>query len=209
MDSRTLDQILDEINQGQLSAPSVSAGMHDVHAHVVPTATMSTSAPATTAYAGNPGGYQAAATDSVQRTLLGSQTTHNLNPDAPGVLKDELSDRQRRLPKLDLRVMGGALAVFVLVVGVGSATILSGQEQDVRNFASDGSFAQVARTGTTALASPTPAPGAATQVLAQQLTPFAQQLQDPTTMLFITVMVFVVGFIALGAFLFWLLKQDA
>lgn len=53
-----------------------------------------------------------------------------------------LSQRQRALPKIDLTKMAGIVTVLFLVVGLGSATYLSQQEQDVRQQASDGRMAQ-------------------------------------------------------------------
>jgi hypothetical protein len=53
-----------------------------------------------------------------------------------------LSKRQQALPKIRLSQMAGLVAVLFLVVGLGSATLLSQQSQDVRQQASDGRLAQ-------------------------------------------------------------------
>ena len=49
-----------------------------------------------------------------------------------GVPAEGLTPRQRKLPKLDLRMWSGVLVVFLLVAGVGSSTILTQRKQDIR-----------------------------------------------------------------------------
>jgi uncharacterized protein HemX len=56
--------------------------------------------------------------------------------------KDPFTKRQHALPKINLSQMAGMVTVLFLVVGLGSATYLSLQEQDVRQQASDGRMAQ-------------------------------------------------------------------
>ncbi|MCD8484075.1 hypothetical protein LRY60_00435 [Candidatus Woesebacteria bacterium] len=54
---------------------------------------------------------------------------------ATEIWENNLSPRQRVLPKLDLRVLGGMVAVFVLALGIGSTTMLVQQSQDLRQMA--------------------------------------------------------------------------
>ncbi len=68
-----------------------------------------------------------------------------LTPTAAEVLfgTAPLTKRQRALPKLNLaQTAGGLVAVLFLVMGVGSATYLTQQSQDVRQQASDGRLVQ-------------------------------------------------------------------
>jgi hypothetical protein len=59
-----------------------------------------------------------------------------------GMGSKPLSQRQKALPRIDLSKIAGMVAVLFLVVGVGSATYLTQQGQDVRQQASDGRLAQ-------------------------------------------------------------------
>lgn len=43
--------------------------------------------------------------------------------------------RQARLPRLSARFVGGLVATLVLVTGLGTALVLQGQEQDIRQYA--------------------------------------------------------------------------
>lgn len=52
--------------------------------------------------------------------------------DATEVWESQMSARQRALPKLDLRMVGGIVAVMLLTLGIGSATYLAQQSQDLR-----------------------------------------------------------------------------
>lgn len=67
-----------------------------------------------------------------------------LTPTAAEILfaPNPLSKRQKKLPRINLTQMVGMVAVLFLVVGVGSATYLTQQSQDVRQQASDGRLAQ-------------------------------------------------------------------
>lgn len=67
-----------------------------------------------------------------------------LTPTAKEILfpSRSLSERQKALPRINLTQMVGIVAMLFLVVGVGSATYLTQQSQDVRQQASDGRMAQ-------------------------------------------------------------------
>lgn len=52
--------------------------------------------------------------------------------DTAHLLSSGLSERQRRLPKLDYRMVGGLVAVLLLIVGVSTATILTQESQELR-----------------------------------------------------------------------------
>jgi hypothetical protein len=55
-----------------------------------------------------------------------------------GISVQGLSARQRALPKISLHMVGSILAVFVLMIGLGSSVLLSQQPQDVRQQAYEG-----------------------------------------------------------------------
>lgn len=55
-----------------------------------------------------------------------------------GVAAPSLSARQRALPKISLHMVGSVLAVFVLMIGLGSSVLLSQRSQDVRQQAYEG-----------------------------------------------------------------------
>lgn len=48
------------------------------------------------------------------------------------IWESNLSPRQRLLPKIDMRMIGGIVAVMVMALGIGSATILTQRSQDIR-----------------------------------------------------------------------------
>lgn len=52
--------------------------------------------------------------------------------DTAHLLSSGLSERQRKLPKIDYRMVGGLVAVLLLIVGVGSATLLTQESQELR-----------------------------------------------------------------------------
>lgn len=57
---------------------------------------------------------------------------------------NNLTPRQRALPKLSFQMLGGVVAIMILMVGVGSATLLTQQGQDIRQQASEGDLPGVA-----------------------------------------------------------------
>lgn len=76
---------------------------------------------------------------SAHLTLSGSDLLQQeVTPPAPTqhsgaeLWESNLTQRQRALPKLPLKMLGGVAALFIMVVGLGSATFLSQQNQDLR-----------------------------------------------------------------------------
>lgn len=57
--------------------------------------------------------------------------------------ESRLTDRQRALPKISYQMLGGIVAILLLVFGVGSATVLTQQSQDIRNQAFEQTLAPV------------------------------------------------------------------
>ncbi len=55
--------------------------------------------------------------------------------DSTEVWESGMSARQMALPKLDLRMIGGVVAMILLTLGVGSTTYLAQQSQDLRKAA--------------------------------------------------------------------------
>ncbi len=88
------------------------------------------------------------ATHAAILTLLGSiqEEKHHQSPgESTSILThSNLNERQKKLPTLSLRMIGSIAAMFVMIAGVGAATTLSQQSQDVRNQAYDGKTAQLA-----------------------------------------------------------------
>lgn len=131
MDSgQSLDEILKEIERDSTPYPKmssagaagwqtpVSAGAADLQTHL---AARPEAAPALIA---TDVGFTSPAEETV------TDTAH--------ILSSGLTESQRRLPKLDLRMIGGIVAVLILAVGVGSATLLTQQGQDLRQRAFEG-----------------------------------------------------------------------
>lgn len=52
--------------------------------------------------------------------------------DSTEVWEPQMSSRQLALPKLDLKMIGGMVAVILLTLGIGSTTYLAQQSQDLR-----------------------------------------------------------------------------
>lgn len=52
-------------------------------------------------------------------------------------LENQATQRQRRLPKLSYRMLGSIAAMLVLAGGLGTALLLTQQNQDIRQYASD------------------------------------------------------------------------
>lgn len=65
--------------------------------------------------------------------VSGSETEQN------DMWQSNLTPRQRSLPKISSKMLGGLVAVMVLMVGVGAATVLTQNSQDLRQQASEGS----------------------------------------------------------------------
>ncbi len=108
------------------------------------------------------------------------------------VLASGLTERQRRLPKIDFRMVGGVLAVLVLIIGIGSATILTGESQELRQRAFVAAPTITPIPEFAVAETPTPLPIVEETVSTQSAT--------------ITLIVSVVGLvlvIGLVAFLFW------
>lgn len=63
--------------------------------------------------------------------------------------ESNLTPRQKALPKIPSQMLGGFVAIMILMVGIGSATLLTQQNQDLRQQASEGSAAQLAGTSAT------------------------------------------------------------
>lgn len=63
--------------------------------------------------------------------------------------ESNLTPRQKALPKIPAQMLGGFVAIMILMVGIGSATLLTQQNQDLRQQASEGSAAQLAGTSAT------------------------------------------------------------
>lgn len=113
--------------------------------------------------------------------------------DTAHILSSGLSERQRRLPKIDFRMVGGVLAVLLLIVGVGTATVLTGQSQELRQRAF-----QAVPTATPIpqfAGTPTPTPASVEQ-------PVQQPALSPTLTLILGAVGLVV-IIGLVAVLFW------
>lgn len=84
--------------------------------------------------------------DATVMQLLGTierSVAHHETEPSSLLAESALSARQKRLPKLSLQMFGSLAAVFLLVVGAGSATVLTQQSQDVRQQASDGRLANI------------------------------------------------------------------
>lgn len=132
--SPSLDDILKQIEMdaglqinsqgGDGNQSPISAGMTEVSAHESRPATPSPS----------PLQLDAATTGipQISRQYLGGGAVVSDNVQVPG-----LSARQKGLPKLSYRMLGSLAAVFVLVIGLGSAVLLTQQPQDVRQYAFD------------------------------------------------------------------------
>lgn len=57
--------------------------------------------------------------------------------------ESRLTDRQKSLPKISYRMLGSVVAILLLVFGVGSATVLTQESQDIRNQAFEQTLAPV------------------------------------------------------------------
>jgi hypothetical protein len=68
------------------------------------------------------------------------QTVKERNP----MWESNLTPQQRALPKISAQMLGGIVAVMVLFAGVGAATMLTQQSQDIRQQASEGSAPSLA-----------------------------------------------------------------
>ncbi len=84
--------------------------------------------------------------------------------DTAHLLSSSLSERQRRLPKIDLRLVSGLVAILLLVVGVGSATVLTQQSQEIRQRAYEGAVVVTPIPEFQPVATVTPIPAAAQPV---------------------------------------------
>lgn len=112
--SASLDDILNQIEQDSISVPPLqSAGAVGAPIPATPSVGMQDISAHLTIDTGNPAAVSAA---------------------SPGqeLWESNLTERQRALPKLSLKMLGGVAAVFVLMLGLGSATFLSQQNQDLR-----------------------------------------------------------------------------
>jgi hypothetical protein len=68
------------------------------------------------------------------------QTVQERNP----MWESNLTPQQRALPKISAQMMGGIVAVMVLFAGVGAATMLTQESQDIRQQASEGNAPSLA-----------------------------------------------------------------
>lgn len=59
--------------------------------------------------------------------------TQAMNSTAQQLWGSNLSPRQRRLPKIPYQMLGGFVAMLIFALGLGSATYLTSQTQDLRN----------------------------------------------------------------------------
>ncbi len=142
MANPSLDDILKEIERDSLnevsmndpvtgyipSAESKSAGMQEVAVHEEHQTQSSPSVMAED--------FRADSIPQITRQFLGGGTVMNETSPVPG-LPTGLTARQKALPKLSFRMLGSLAAMFVLVIGLGSAVMLSQKPQDIRQYAYD------------------------------------------------------------------------
>lgn len=130
MVSPSLDDLLQEIERDSIAVPPLnsagvvgsaapmapSVGMQDISAHL----TIDTGGPIAAAMPGGAGGVGEVGASGAAGTA------------GQDLWETNLTERQRSLPKLSLSMLGGIAAVFVLMLGLGSVTFLSQQNQDLR-----------------------------------------------------------------------------
>lgn len=122
---QSLDDVIKEIQRDSTPFPRmesagaagiptpVSAGASDLETHLAARPDV-----APLMLAGEPAGVAA------RQETNAADTAH--------LLSSGLSERQRKLPKIDYRMVGGLVAVLLLIVGVGSATLLTQESQELR-----------------------------------------------------------------------------
>lgn len=142
MGNPSLDDLLAEIEKeaaselsvesagGDELAKPVSAGMGEVAVHE--------EVPAPASPSPLKFDSQGSAIPQITRQYLGGGTVVSDNMQIPG-----LTPRQQALPKLSFRMLGSIAAMLVLVVGLGSAVVLTQRPQDIRQYASDQSNQQL------------------------------------------------------------------
>lgn len=113
--SSSLDDILKEIERDSISIPQLSSASPSTQPIVTPSIGMQDVTAHLAVDSGAPGA--------------------PVGPSAqPGqdLWENNLTERQRSLPKLSLKMLGGIAVMFVLTLGLGSVTFLSQQNQDLR-----------------------------------------------------------------------------
>lgn len=138
MANPSLDDILKEIERDSMSDAAAigslvndeprSAGMSDVTVHEQPPKVSSPSPMAED--------FRADSIPQITRQFLGGGSVMSEQSSSPGQPAG-LSPRQKALPKLSYRMLGSLAAMFILVVGLGSAVMLSQTPQDIRQYAYD------------------------------------------------------------------------
>lgn len=140
MSSSSLDDILREIEAEQgLPVPArdpVSEGAADLLAHSSPAPSRNSSPFLVPEMIGQ--------VPQLTREMVGGGRAVS----EQALVSEGLSARQQRLPKISLHMVGSVLAVFVLMIGLGSSVLLSQQQQDVRQQAFEGEM-QVVEDGST------------------------------------------------------------
>jgi len=133
MSSTSLDDLLREIETeqgGDSTSPTQahSAGLEDLSPHETPPVQPNSSPFLVPEMIGN--------VPQLTREMVGGGNVVSEQALAP----ESLSERQRRLPKISIHMVGSVLAVLVLVFGLGSSVLLSQQKQDVRQQAYEGTL---------------------------------------------------------------------
>jgi hypothetical protein len=166
-----LDQILKEIQRD--SGPVGSAGAADIATHL---------------------SARPAAAPAIYTAVENSTRPANNAGDTARLLASGLTERQRRLPKIDFRMVGGVLAMLLLIIGVGTATVLTGQSQEIRQRAAEVRPSITPIPEFQAAASPAPETAAAEQPAAFTLSPALRIVLSAAGLIVV---------VGLVAFLFW------
>jgi len=120
------------------------------------------------------------------------------------LVPEGLTPRQQRLPKISLHMVGSVLAIFVLMIGLGSSVLLSQRQQDVRQQAYEGEMQMVEESDQDALESgaETGLSDSALEAAAQVVTDSLPWWQQPLVIAGAAVVLS--GVLLLAAFFHWL-----
>ena len=137
MANPSLDDVLKEIERDSLNdASSVglsiqdephSAGMREIAVHEEKQISASPSV--------MPEDFRSDSIPQITRQFLGGGAVMNQQNSTRS--SSGLTPRQKALPKLSYRMLGSLAAMFILVIGLGSAVMLSQTPQDIRQYAYD------------------------------------------------------------------------
>jgi hypothetical protein len=193
MNTSSLDDILREIEDTPTAGgPVQSAGMGQVADHL------------TLEEGGRTSPMQWANQDrsSVTSTLVGGGMTLSKQMDT----SDALSVQQRRLPRINLSLFGSVVAVMVMMVGVGTATYLSQQKQDLRQQAYQGNRYAVSSPGVTPVPMKTTTIVRSTETPAAASTAVSISTLGSNPLLLVGAAMIAIGVFALTGVIYWLFR---